>query len=451
MHERTQRGLARLMFVLCCAVPTVVTLLVVIAMATPWYATKVRTHVERELARDTGLIVRIGRYQRTAPSVIRIDDLHLFQPETNREVATVRQVEWVARDNEISILLRQPEIQAATLDATWRLLHDRFLCRPEHTGLPIRFAANDLTIHSANGAMTLRDVDAKIEPTADAVTASIQCLLATSPSKSDTSETPIEITVRRDRGGDAPSTDWTLDTHGTTLPCSVLANYLPDSIGNLGSGATFGGAMRWHLASDGDWWVDVVGQFAQVSLDRLFQKQSHRLTGLATIQLERGRYEPYQRVDLAGTIRAADGQIGRSLLQAANRHLNFDIRVGEGDDNLAYDRITLRFNVNDTQMTLDGICHTEMGFTSFPTGIVMHAGGYPLVRSSSQTLPTISLMSVLAPSHSVMVPLAGQNAGLSGFLIPPTRPLPLQDEAGRATIRTARDWSGGPVTGQPLQ
>lgn len=450
MHERTQRGLARLMFVLCCAVPTCVTVLIVIAMATPWYANKVRSHVETELARDTGLIVRIGTYQRIAPSTVRIDDLRLIEPETNREVATVRQVDWVAGETEVSILLRQPELQSATLASTWRLLHDRFLCRPEHTGLPIRFAANDLTIHSSSGAMTLRDVDAWVEPTADAVTATIECLPATA-----TSETPIQISVRRDRGGKIPSTDWTLDTHDTTLPCSALAEYLPGTTDRLGSGATFGGTMRWHTSADG-WWVDVVGQFAGVSLDRVFEKQTHHLTGTATIQLERGRIELGKRIDLAGTVRARDGQIGRSLLLAANRHLSFDIRVGEGQEDVAYDRIAMRFNVNDTQMTLDGICHTEMGYTSFPTGIVMHAGGYPQVRSGSQMLPSLALMSTLAPSHSIMVPVSGQNAGLIGVLIPPSRPMPIDHglddlDPAKARIRTARDWSGGPVTGQPLQ
>ncbi len=448
MHERTQRAISRLLFVLCCAVPTAITMMIVIVMATPWYDGRVRRAIQFELARDTGLSVEIGGFTRIAPSTIRIDELRLFEPETMREVAHVRQLEWVDRGDDISIMLRQPELQAATLESAWKLIHDRFLCRPEQTRVPIRFAANDLTIHSLTNPMTLRDVDAWIEPEVNAVRASIECLPATSRGG-----TPISIKVRRDRGGETPATDWTLDTHENALPCSVLAEYLPDPIGSLGSGATFSGSLRWHLEQgkrgETPWWIDLVGHFNGISLDRVFEKQSHHLSGLADLNLERCRIEPRRRVDLAGTLLASEGKIGRSLLGSVKQNLGFVVRAVEGTEDMAYDRIAIRFALNDTQLTLDGIANNEVGYSSFPAGVVMHANGYPIVGSGAQLLPSITLMSALAPSHSEMVPLSGQNSALMNLMIPPTRPMPQDAEAVRARIRTAKGYSGGPVTGQP--
>src|SRR6056297_216010 len=445
MHERTQRAIARLMFVFCCAIPTSTTVLIVLVMATPWYANRVRRQIEAELARDTGLIVRIEDFHRTSPATLRLDRVRLIEPETMREVARVRQVEWVTRQDEVSILLQQPELQSASLPSTWRLIHDRFLCRPEQTSRPIRLAANDLTIHSASGGgMTLRDVDAWIEPQAKAVQASIQCVPAIA-----SAATPIQITVRRDRSGEQPATNWMLDTQDTALPCSALSDYLPGLIGNLGNEAMFAGTMRWQLNHQ-DWWIDLSGsRIEQVSLDRIFEQQAHRLSGKATIQLERCRIEPGRRVDIAGSVRARDGLIGRSLLLSLHHHLDFEVRVPDGKEDLPYDRIAVRFNVDDTQLRLDGICRTEVGFESFPVGVVLCSGGYPLVRSSPQTLRSLALVSALAPAHSVMVPVADQNRGLMQVLIPPSRPI-LQDPQGaqRPKIQTARDWSGGPVTGQ---
>ncbi|TWU59352.1 hypothetical protein Poly51_21400 [Rubripirellula tenax] len=449
MHERTQRAMARMMFVFCCAVPTSISLTIIVVMATPWYARRVKSHFESELSRDTGLVVQIGTLTQTAPTSIRIDELRLIEPETSEEVAYVRQLDWVNRPAEVSILLHQPKLHSRTLPGAWRLIHDRFLCRPEHTGKPIRFAANDLTIaDGVTGGLTMTDVDAWIEPTQDAVEASIQGVLAQSKTG-----TPIGITFRRDRSGASPATDWTVDTHDNALPCTTLAKYVPGPIGNLGNESTFAGSLRWHLpggfANDSSWWIDIAGDFSDVALDQVFEKQSHRWTGRANIHLDRCRFEPGTSIDVAGTLRVGDGQIGRSLLAAANRNLGFELRLPEGTEDIPFDRIAMRFSLNDTQLRLDGICHTEVGYTNFPGDIVMHSGGYPMVRSGPQTLPSIALVSALAPSHSVMVPVAGQNAKLIEFLIPPSRPMPADPEAMRARIQTARDWSGGEVTSQP--
>ncbi|MGB7327136.1 MAG: hypothetical protein WBD31_19830 [Rubripirellula sp.] len=451
MHERTQRAMARLMFVGCCAVPTMLTMTIVIMMATPWYANRLKSRFESELARDTGLVVQIGTLVRTSPSMIRLDELRLLEPETGEEVAFVRQLEWVTRDDSVSVLLRQPKLHSRTIAATWRLVHDRFLCRPEHTGLPIRFAANDLTIaDGASGGMTLTDVDAWIEPQSDAVSAEVHCMLA-----SARSSTPIDISFRRDRGTETPTTDWTLDTHDNALPCTALAKYLPGPIGNLGDEATFTGSLRWQVKRDqyaaDQWWMDMVGSLDNLSLDRVFEKQPHRLTGNGSVRLERCRIDPFnQSMDVSGTLLVSDGQIGRSLLASASQNLGFElVPLPDGVEDLAYDRIAMRFSLNDTQLQLNGICHTEVGYTSFPAGIVLHSGGYALVRSGQQTLPAVALMSVLAPSHSVTVPISSQNAGLLPYLIPPSRPLPLDAEAMRARIQTARQWSGGEVTSQP--
>ncbi|QDT02480.1 hypothetical protein K227x_08570 [Rubripirellula lacrimiformis] len=451
MHERTQRGIARLMFVLCCAVPTSITLAVVVMMATPWYAGRVRRSAEAELSRATGLVVQIGRFTRTSPSTIRIDELRILEPETQAEVAYVRQLDWVDRDDEVSILLRQPKLQSATLPSAWRLIHDRFLCRPEQTGRPIRFAANDLTIADGpSSGMTLTDVDAWIEPEPDAVQAVILCMLATSGSDASRDGTPIDITIRRDRSGQTPTTEWTIDTHDNALPCTTLAKYLDGPMGRLGAAATFSGSMRWHLEAD-RWWIDLgTSHIDGLSLDRISEKQPHRFSGTGRLDFERCRIEPRRSVDIAGTFTASDGQIGRSLLASAHMNLGFDVRVPPGTEDLQYDRIAMRFSLLDTELRINGICHTEQGYTSFPEGIAMHAGGFPLVRTDGLPLRSIALMTALAPSHSEMVPLSAQNAWLTDILIPPSRPMPHEPAAMRAKIRTAREYSGGPVTEQPL-
>ena len=453
MHERTQRSLARLVFVLCCALPTLLILATILIQASPWYHRRCIDAVEQSIAQQTGLVVNIDEYQVISPGHTLLKHVQLTDPETGQEVATVRQVDWSNQDGRTFILLQQPELQAETLGQTWALIHDRFLCRPEHLGQSARLAASDLTIHSKQSPITLRDVDAWIGPDGDSevdhqsVRANIECLLAGS-----TETSPIQITLLRDRSQATPTTRWDVATGDTALPCSAIAEYMPGHWTNLGSEATFSGTMA-GVADGGDWQIDLSGAtLANLSLDRIFQHQAHRFSGTATLKLQRCRLHPSKKVvDVSGSIHATDGLIGRSLLQSVNQYLGFAInRLPVGTEDVAYDCLAMRFSLNGPRMRLDGICRQELSYTSMPIRVAMVAGGMPLTQTSNLDLQAVRLMSVLAPSHSEMVPLSQQNQALLGLLLPPKRPIPdmRPGQPAPARISGLGRYEGGPLTGQ---
>ncbi|MDF1845108.1 MAG: hypothetical protein P1U77_27155 [Rubripirellula sp.] len=447
MHERTQRAVARLMFVFCCAVPTAITFGCVIVTWTPWYHANCVRQMERELSDATGLVVQLQDLQRTAPGGWDLHGVELIDPETNREVARVRKIQWASENGEASLLLHQPELESSQLKQTWRLLHDRWLCGPLATQTSLTVAGNDLTIHSRFGSMTLRDVDAWIRPEEKSIEATIRGLPASSHS-----EVPLQLTVRRDRSGETPSTQWQLASGGTPLPCSALSEYLPLMAG-LGSEAMFSGTIAWQQTQN-EWSIDLGGsRFENISLDRLFEQHAHRLSGKADLQLDRCRIDPTQRrSDIAGSIRASKGSIGRSLLAAAQQNLAINVDLPEpinqtpGD--IPFDRIAIGFNLNNTQLSLSGICRNEPGYESYPAGVVMLLDGLPLARSTDTTLPALSVLTAIAPTHSVPVPVSSQTQALMNIFIPPSRPLPA-GEAYPPRIRSARNWSAGPTVVQP--
>ena len=59
MHERTRRAVARLLFVLVCALPTLAVFFFVLITFTPWFADYRRACLERELSLRIGLAVEI--------------------------------------------------------------------------------------------------------------------------------------------------------------------------------------------------------------------------------------------------------------------------------------------------------------------------------------------------------------------------------------------------------
>ena len=448
MHERTQRAISRLMFVFCCAVPTSLTVLCILVTWTPWHHRRSLREIEAKLSQVTGLLVEIDDFQQSSPSTLELFDVRLIEPELGQEVAKVREVQWVNDGERVSILLQQPEIRSRELRSVWALLHDRFLCQPDRTRLPVRAAANDLTIHSRTGDLTFTDIDAWIRQGDGTIEASIEGLPANSRSDS-----PAVVTVVRDRNDEIPLTHWTLDTHGNPLPCSAIAEFLPDMEG-LGPEAKYSGTMRWRVDTD-DWAVDLSGShFMNVSLDHLFERHTYRLTGEATLWLERCRIEPHaRRSDIVGSIVARDGMIGRGLLRSCSQHFGFQLRLPQAllaqpQDSVPYDRLAVGFNVNNTQLQLHGICRNERGYEGFPSDVAMCLDGYPLVFSTDQTLDSLKVVTAIAPAHSVLVPMSDQTRWLTQIFIPPSRPLP-QDEAGPPRIRSAENFRGGPLISQP--
>lgn len=404
--------------------------------------------IEAQLSRDTGLIVEVEKFRRPSPSSLHLYGIHATQAETNREVAHIRELQWLDDGDEVAILMHQPEIQSRELASVWSVLHDRFLCQPELTATPVRVAANDLTIHSYSDAVTLRDVDAWVGHREDSVEAIVQCVPAVSPI-----DTPITITVARDHNPDGanPVTHWNLNTTDTPLPCSVLADYLPN-LEYFGGEATFTGNMSWQLEGK-DWWIDLGGsRFEHVSLDRMFEQHAHRLSGRAVIQLDRCRFESgNQRSDMSGSIRAYRGMIGRPLLESMNKHLGFDISrqaLSQTMGDVQYDLIALGFDLNNTQLKLTGICNTEEAYHDFPRGAALCFGNTELVRSSGQSMDAVQVLTAIAPTHSVLVPISGQTGWLSKVLIPPSRPA-VGDARFPPQIRSAGPPQGGPQIMQP--
>ena len=143
---------------------------------TPWYHHRALQRLEAELSLTTGLAIEIEDFEKATPSSYRLHGITIREPETTHEVARIRKIEHVTEGGEVTILLQQPEIQAAELKGIWQLLHQRFLCRPDLTAMPVRVSANDLTLHSRTGAVTLKDVDAWIVPHENAVEATLACL-----------------------------------------------------------------------------------------------------------------------------------------------------------------------------------------------------------------------------------------------------------------------------------
>jgi len=449
MHERTKRAVARLLFVLCCALPTMFTALAVAITFTPWFGDYRRVRIQNELSLRIGLAVEVGKVEYPAPATVRLSDVRLLEPETHAEVAKVRVVTWVLGDDKTAVVLSQPEFHSAKLPLAWRAIHDRFFCQPDLTALPIRMAANDVTIHSRTGSMSLPDFDTWLRPVSTGVDGVNQIVPA------DRSESAnIHISVKRDRSGDVPFTECTMMTGDVPMNCSALADCLP-SLKRLGADATFTGMMRWRVQAE-EWSIDLgAARFANVELGELSLGLRHRITGNAVIDLERCQIRPGKSLDLSGTLIGDSGFVSPSLLAALKQELKFDINptIAADSRDQSYDHLAIRFDFFGSDMTLSGICNKNAGLERLPPGIVLANGGVALLASGPPQQTWVGLARSLWPERSASLPVSTQTAWLFGIM-PAPQPSHAEFEEIRPEpprVTSLGDFQGTPTITQPRQ
>lgn len=450
MHERTTRAIARWLFVGCCAAPTALTMLAILVTWTPWYHGRARRAIESHVALMTGLHVEIGDFERSDPSAWRLSDVRLSDPETLRPVASVRSMQWISQSKNTVIRLSQPEIRVESLEQVAELLHDRFLCRPDQTRLPVRIAADDVTLRGDSSSQTIQDFDAWLETRDDVVLATVRCLPAGHRQDSEV----IQVEVTRDRTTSPPTTGWSIQTGEARLPLAVLCDYYP-FLKRLGADATFDGSVA-GTRQDGltapAWSLNLAGNFREIDLGQLTQNLPHRVTGRGTVSIDRCQLDQDWSVNVAGQLVANEGWISASLLPRLAEDLGCQLAVATADD-FSFDALGLRFDLYAAQLRVEGICRSLPGREWLPADVVVSAGGRPIVMSGGEWTDSLNLARLFAPSHSVWIPLSGQTSGLMSFLRPPRHPLPQsavadrRPDANRGVIGGQRDFA--PADAEP--
>ncbi|TWU42286.1 hypothetical protein [Novipirellula artificiosorum] len=420
MHERTQRALARFVFVVCCAVPTIFTLVILLVTWTPWYHQAELRELTESIAKDTGFLIEVADFERPSPSRLELVGVRVIDPETQHEVAWVDRLSWTEVNDGVSIVLSHPKLSAAELSGAWRLVHDRFLCSSLCLSTPVRFAASDLEIERVNGDRaaglnSLQDIDAWIEPGQGSTRATIECVRSSQRAGSG-----FRIEVVRDRTTDTPTTQWLLETRDAALPCSALSDYLTP-LRSLGPNAAFAGRIRWSIDTNG-WWVDLgTSRFTGVDLASISERSPHRLSGTATLSLTRGMIRPGKTLDVLGELRATQGFVSTSLL--ASLETDFGMSV-TGDfrnrQTMPYDYLGVQFEFSGSALTLDGICRTEETLKSLPAGVVFCAGNSPLVEARELQMAAVNLTRAFTTPESVTVPLSELTMPIIEWLVPPS-------------------------------
>lgn len=416
MHESTRRLLCRMAFLLLCLLPTAGVVVWVGVTRSSIYQRARLVRWEDELSRQWGLNVTLRAISEPRRGVTLLDGARVADPETGATIAAIRQIEIGQHRGQRVIIAAQPELQGDQIDRLWSAFHERFL-RSSWTGAPVVLVhVGELTIHRENRgrSTTLADVRCRMEGAAEGPQVSFEFRdVALQMAE------PARVRVTRQRNAGAPVTRWELDTRGTPLPCSLLADYLT-ALQWLGTDATFQGSLQ--IAQQlGGWHGELAGRFRSVDLDQLVsQRYDHRLTGLAEVLLRRARFEDGKLTDAAGTVSSQGGVVSRSLLAQADKTLGLvaDSRVRDLQADMLWRYRALRFGFEITPEGLQIVGHCE-----HPSeGVVMMDQYGPLLTDQADgMMEVIALVQTLATPSGQQVPATAEAYRLLHVLPIPSR------------------------------
>jgi hypothetical protein len=416
MHESTRRLICRSVFLLLCLLPTIAVSLWIGVIRSSTYQAMQRASWQRELSRQWGLTVTLQAVSQPRRGVTLLDGIRVCDPETEALIAEIRQVEVGAHGGSRVVIAAQPEVQGDQLARLWTAFHERFLRSDPGSVPPAQIHAGELTIHREDRARssTLTDVRCSIHVAVEGPQARFEFRdVALQMAE------PARVRVTRNRQLSPPATRWELDTRGTPLPCSLLADHLP-ALRWLGAESTFQGSVD-LTQMPGGWHGELAGRFRSVDLDQLVsERYDHRLTGIAEVLLRRARFQHGKLSDAAGDLSCQGGIVSRSLLAQADKALGVvadtRVRALEADMLWRYRELKFGFEINPEGLQIIGHCEHPS------QGVVMTDQYGPLLTDQPREIAqVVALVQTLASPNGQQVPATAEAYQLLHVLPIPSR------------------------------
>ena len=424
MYDSTRRILCRFAFLALCLAPTSMLCAWIVYRATPLYAWQAHAGWERTIFERTGLLASIGDIEHPTSTRVLLRGVTLVDPDDDRQVASIRVLEVAETKHGVFISCSQPEIHREQLTRLVSLLHQRVLRGPA-LATPVRISSREVTLSSSTGASTFTEARCLLGSRGESLQASLEFQLAGSSTSNAETSKIVQLQVTRERGARDPVSIWEVRTGDETLPCELLADYVP-ALRSLGDRCKFQGTV-WIEQSGVSWSGEIAGRFREVDLEQVMAPFPHKLSGIADVTVSHSSFKNGRLDEIAGSLRSRGGVISRSLLNAAATALYLTAHGpgGEHRDTLmTYGLLAFGFQLDGDKLHFSGLADPTR-----PEIVLVGRSGQVLLTASRQAVPSVSLTRALVPDSGVQVPATRATERLLRVL-----PLP---HSSPTTTRTA--------------
>lgn len=350
LHETTQRLLCRLAFVLLGFMPLIACSLFAAAQYFPGYQRWRAEQAESWLAQQLGLDVEIAAVESKSPTHYALHGVRFIHPESRAAIGRVRQIDVQLRRGQRLVHMREPELEGRQLAATWKIVHDWFLCRPQRYAHMAAFTMDQLTVRGMLDVDTISDIAVKMLPSENALLLEIDFVLnhalASQPS------TASQLIIRRDHRENQLLTDIQLRST-VPLPCALVAGLVPQ-VQRLGQYATFSGVLDFHLRN-ASWEASLTNSsFQQIDFGQLSQDTGAGISAMGRIDLKQAIVADHYVKYADGSVRLGPGRIDSALLRAMGEHMGVELRLTNSVSVHAFDAAGWYVRIHPQGMQLAG-------------------------------------------------------------------------------------------------
>jgi hypothetical protein len=414
MNHRQRLLLCRLALLAFCVLPTVLVL--------SWCAKELwaasheakREDWERELGSRLDCVVRVEGVRYLPGGVARLEGLRLVDRESGGVVFTAEATEVSAIPEGWELALVHPVVERGQLRRFARLIEERLL-RLGATGFgdgkdaQVRFFAADFLLRGNEREQTFVDCGGELALNAQGANFQLGGRLPGTPPDSRA----MQVAAIREPGAGSPRTRWRLATGDAALS-SVLAAEVVPALARLGRECQFRGVAAFSFFPERTG-GELAGELTQVDLDALVSEQfPHRLSGLATVRIDRAAIVGGKLSELRGAIEVNRGSISRSLLASAALHLQLTAAesVGEGAAEIVgFRRLAVSFDLNGQSLSISGRADPAH------EGILLTSAAGPLLYAApGHSTSAVNLLRTLLPDSGYQVPATSQTATLVNLL-----------------------------------
>lgn len=397
LHESTQRGLCRLVFLCLAFLPMVAISGYSLVRMTPWYQSYQKDFWQRRISDNLGVDVRFASIEFPSPDHFRAHDLVCFHPETGREIMRVSHILGAMDRTGWTVELDAPELNGQQLQSALQVVHDWFLCRPQKSATLLALKVPELMVYDGLKTTKFQNVEVGLKPTETTSTLVLNFSL-----DGQKFSKRANLLVEREHALEPPTTNWILRTNDIVIPCELFGQRFPMAQ-YLGERAEFRGNLKWNQ-SEHLWSSEMVdGEFTSVDLGALTTALGTPLRGMANLKINQAKVVNGSLIQMDGTLDAHRGSatiVDVAWLKQSIRALSLlsheeIFKIPDGDATAS--SVSIAFGINENGLSILGTSE----HTGIQQRIALTIGNLMVAGSKFPVVPLDQVRSWLQPNQDV--------------------------------------------------
>ncbi len=320
MQESSQRALCRTAFLLLGVLPLFLAIAFCAVQFLPAYQLYRANVWSSWLSGRLGVDVQVAAVESLAPERFVLHGVRLSHPESKASLGRIRSVAVSRKSAVWTVQLDQPELETRQLSATWRMVHDWFVCRPQAIQPALRIQCDDLRFRDVDQEQVLEQIAIEIYSQAERTVVGAKFRL---PSAEPNAQASV-LRIVRQHSDVHQSTVMELDSGMAGLPCKLIWPALP-CLEKLGDNAVFQGKLTVNQRNQV--WEANVSQswIAGIDFGKLTSGTDYRVTGHGFVWCENLRVNHRGLQHAYGKVTVEHGRIDSKLLGASHRSLEVEL------------------------------------------------------------------------------------------------------------------------------